>query len=256
MNWCDWTDELRTFVVAYCEDYALLKRHELMQLGWPSSALLMTVVMDESFEGHAVLTSAQRQALSFSTTKSMTSVSGARPPTNICYGSLTPIHELGSFSIQCAARLRGRLPSFARFTDLGRTAAKKTSRRACKGEAEMDWRGFISFAVLSAGLVGAVGYFGGPDANTGRPDGAGTLVSNEPSREPLPGPQGRAAKAFRTFAPQGTWFNTVSAGAMEKPVGMRGVRTANVNSMANGRHRRGWRRLADTHQHRKARRGS
>ena len=30
-----------------CEDYALLKRHELMQLGWPSSALLMTVVMDE-----------------------------------------------------------------------------------------------------------------------------------------------------------------------------------------------------------------
>jgi len=33
-----------------------LKRHELMQLGWPSSALLMTVVMDENLEGHAVLT--------------------------------------------------------------------------------------------------------------------------------------------------------------------------------------------------------
>ena len=31
-----------------CEDYALLKRHKLMQLGWPSSALLMTVVTDES----------------------------------------------------------------------------------------------------------------------------------------------------------------------------------------------------------------
>ncbi len=39
-----------------CEDYALLKRHELMRLGWPSSSLLMTVVMDERFEGHAVLT--------------------------------------------------------------------------------------------------------------------------------------------------------------------------------------------------------
>ena len=39
-----------------CEDYALLKRHKLMQLGWPSSALLMTVVTDDSGEGHAVLT--------------------------------------------------------------------------------------------------------------------------------------------------------------------------------------------------------
>ena len=91
----------------------------------------------------------------------------------------------------------------------------------------MDWRGFISFAVLSAGLVGAVSYFGRPNANTERPDGAGTLVSNEPSREPLPRGQGRAAKAFRTFAPQGTWFNTVSAGAMEEPPGMRGALSAN-----------------------------
>ena len=39
-----------------CEDYALLKRHELLKLGWPSSALLMTVVSDERGEGHAVLT--------------------------------------------------------------------------------------------------------------------------------------------------------------------------------------------------------
>ena len=39
-----------------CEDYALLKRHMLMQRGWPSSALLMTVVIDENGEGHAVLT--------------------------------------------------------------------------------------------------------------------------------------------------------------------------------------------------------
>ena len=39
-----------------CEDYALLKRHMLMQRGWPSGALLITVVMDENREGHAVLT--------------------------------------------------------------------------------------------------------------------------------------------------------------------------------------------------------
>ena len=79
----------------------------------------------------------------------------------------------------------------------------------------MDWRGSISFVVLSAGLVGAVSYFGPPDANTER---AATLVSSGPSREPLPQDQGRAAKAFRTFAPQGTWFNTVPAGAMEGTV--------------------------------------
>jgi predicted transglutaminase-like cysteine proteinase len=39
-----------------CEDYALLKRHDLVAKGWPVSALLMTVVRDEKGEGHAVLT--------------------------------------------------------------------------------------------------------------------------------------------------------------------------------------------------------
>ncbi len=39
-----------------CEDYALLKRHMLVQRGWPASALLITVVLDENKEGHAVLT--------------------------------------------------------------------------------------------------------------------------------------------------------------------------------------------------------
>lgn len=39
-----------------CEDYALLKRQRLMQAGWPRSSLLMTVVLDEKGEGHAVLT--------------------------------------------------------------------------------------------------------------------------------------------------------------------------------------------------------
>lgn len=39
-----------------CEDYVLLKRKRLMELGWPESSLLITVVMDERNEGHAVLT--------------------------------------------------------------------------------------------------------------------------------------------------------------------------------------------------------
>jgi predicted transglutaminase-like cysteine proteinase len=38
-----------------CEDYALLKRHILVSMGWPSGALLMTVVLTENNEGHAVL---------------------------------------------------------------------------------------------------------------------------------------------------------------------------------------------------------
>ena len=39
-----------------CEDFALLKRQRLIDLGWPSSALLMTVVRDRQLDGHAVLT--------------------------------------------------------------------------------------------------------------------------------------------------------------------------------------------------------
>ncbi len=39
-----------------CEDYALLKRHMLIERGWSARALLITVVMDENKEGHAVLT--------------------------------------------------------------------------------------------------------------------------------------------------------------------------------------------------------
>jgi predicted transglutaminase-like cysteine proteinase len=38
-----------------CEDYALLKRQTLMRMGRPASALLMTVVRDENYQGHAVL---------------------------------------------------------------------------------------------------------------------------------------------------------------------------------------------------------
>lgn len=44
-----------------CEDYALLKRQILMRKGWPSGALLMTVVRDERGEGHAILTARTAQ---------------------------------------------------------------------------------------------------------------------------------------------------------------------------------------------------
>lgn len=39
-----------------CEDFALLKRKLLIQRGWPSAALLITVVGTPAGEGHAVLT--------------------------------------------------------------------------------------------------------------------------------------------------------------------------------------------------------
>jgi predicted transglutaminase-like cysteine proteinase len=39
-----------------CEDYVLEKRRDLIQRGFPESALLITVVRDENNEGHAVLT--------------------------------------------------------------------------------------------------------------------------------------------------------------------------------------------------------
>ncbi|HSG94299.1 MAG TPA: transglutaminase-like cysteine peptidase [Afifellaceae bacterium] len=38
-----------------CEDYVLLKRQALIRQGWPSGALLITVVFDEVGDGHAVL---------------------------------------------------------------------------------------------------------------------------------------------------------------------------------------------------------
>jgi predicted transglutaminase-like cysteine proteinase len=38
-----------------CEDYVLLKRQMLIQFGWPREALLITVVLDNTQQGHAVL---------------------------------------------------------------------------------------------------------------------------------------------------------------------------------------------------------
>lgn len=39
-----------------CEDYVLLKRHMLIQKGWPAASLLVTVVRQPNGDGHAVLT--------------------------------------------------------------------------------------------------------------------------------------------------------------------------------------------------------
>ena len=52
------TEEHWTYPTSYgdCEDYVLMKRHMLMQAGWPASSLLITVVRQPNGEGHAVLT--------------------------------------------------------------------------------------------------------------------------------------------------------------------------------------------------------
>ena len=44
-----------------CEDYVLLKRQKLIERGWPESSLLITVVLDENREGHAILTARTAQ---------------------------------------------------------------------------------------------------------------------------------------------------------------------------------------------------
>ncbi|MFK5979367.1 MAG: transglutaminase-like cysteine peptidase [Rhizobiaceae bacterium] len=51
-------EELWTYPTKYgdCEDYVLMKRHMLMQRGWPASSLLVTVVRQANGDGHAVLT--------------------------------------------------------------------------------------------------------------------------------------------------------------------------------------------------------
>jgi len=50
-------DEVWTLPEAYgdCEDYVLLKRKLLVERGWSTGALLVTVVFDEVGDGHAVL---------------------------------------------------------------------------------------------------------------------------------------------------------------------------------------------------------
>ena len=49
--------EFWTYPTGYgdCEDYVLAKRRELINAGWPASALLISVVKQANGEGHAVL---------------------------------------------------------------------------------------------------------------------------------------------------------------------------------------------------------
>ena len=51
-------EEVWAYPTSYgdCEDYVLMKRHMLMERGWPPSSLLITVVLQPNGEGHAVLT--------------------------------------------------------------------------------------------------------------------------------------------------------------------------------------------------------
>ena len=52
------TEEFWTYPRGYgdCEDYVLAKRRALVELGWPASTLLITVVREPNGDGHAVLT--------------------------------------------------------------------------------------------------------------------------------------------------------------------------------------------------------
>jgi predicted transglutaminase-like cysteine proteinase len=51
-------EEIWSYPVKYgdCEDYVLQKRHELIQAGFHTSNLLITVVLQPNGDGHAVLT--------------------------------------------------------------------------------------------------------------------------------------------------------------------------------------------------------
>lgn len=51
LNWWTYPDD----GMGNCNDYVLLKRKLLIEAGWPKSALLMTVVRDQSGSGHLVL---------------------------------------------------------------------------------------------------------------------------------------------------------------------------------------------------------
>jgi predicted transglutaminase-like cysteine proteinase len=51
------TEEFWTYPNGYgdCEDFALAKRRELIDRGWPASTLLLSVVRQTNGEGHAIL---------------------------------------------------------------------------------------------------------------------------------------------------------------------------------------------------------
>ena len=70
--------------VGDCEDFAILKKWELMERGWPSAALLLTVARQRfSNEGHVVLTVRTPPAILSSTAVQMRSRTGRGHPTVI-----------------------------------------------------------------------------------------------------------------------------------------------------------------------------
>ena len=100
-----------------CEDYALLKRHELIRLGWPSSALLMTIVKDEKGEGHAVLT-ARTAAGDFILDNKVDEIRlWTKTPTGFFSGSRISIRGFGWISIRPMMRPRCRLRVSAHTTE-------------------------------------------------------------------------------------------------------------------------------------------
>jgi predicted transglutaminase-like cysteine proteinase len=52
LNWWTYPDDGK----GNCNDYVLMKRRLLVEAGWPKSALLMTVVVDQHGDGHLILT--------------------------------------------------------------------------------------------------------------------------------------------------------------------------------------------------------
>lgn len=51
LNWWTYPDDGK----GNCNDYVLMKRKLLIEAGWPRSALLMTVVVDQHGDGHLIL---------------------------------------------------------------------------------------------------------------------------------------------------------------------------------------------------------
>jgi predicted transglutaminase-like cysteine proteinase len=52
LNWWTYPDDGK----GNCNDYVMMKRKLLIEAGWPSTALLMTVVVDHHGDGHLILT--------------------------------------------------------------------------------------------------------------------------------------------------------------------------------------------------------
>ena len=75
--------------------WGLLKRKRLIERGWPSSTLLMTIVTTSSGEGHAVLTAVTDQGDYVLDTRTWRSACGPRPGMNSIPGRPKTIRSVG-----------------------------------------------------------------------------------------------------------------------------------------------------------------